>query len=69
MMCKDTNKKVKCKGKRFISFILNLICLFCCDVEASLIEATAIMSRLLSNESFLAQLARAREEYARKMHP
>ncbi len=39
------------------------------DVEASLIEATAIMSRLLSNESFLAQLARAREEYARKMHP
>lgn len=55
--------------KKVYFFYFELICLFCCDVEASLIEATAIMSRLLSNESFLAQLARAREEYARKMHP
>lgn len=36
------------------------------DVDASQIEATAIMSRLLSNEAFLAQLARARKEYALK---
>jgi acid phosphatase (class A) len=36
------------------------------DVDASLIEATAIMSRLMSNEAFLAQLARARKEYALK---
>ena len=35
------------------------------DVDASLVEATAVMSRLLSNEAFLAQLARARQEYAR----
>jgi acid phosphatase (class A) len=34
------------------------------DTEASLIEATALMSRLLSNEQFLAQLERARREYA-----
>jgi len=35
------------------------------DTDASLVEATAVMSRLLSNDAFLAQLARAREEYAR----
>lgn len=34
------------------------------DTDASLIEATAVMSRLHSNEAFLAQLARARKEYA-----
>ncbi len=34
-------------------------------LDASLVEATAVMSRLLSNEAFLAQLARARQEYAR----
>ena len=36
------------------------------DVDASLVEATAIMSRLLSNEAFMAQLSRAREEFALK---
>ncbi len=36
------------------------------DIDASLIEATAIMSRLLSNEAFLTQLSRAREEFALK---
>lgn len=35
------------------------------DTEASLIEATAVMSRLLSNKDFQEQLAKAREEYAR----
>lgn len=35
------------------------------DIDASLIEATAIMSRLLSNAAFLEQLERARKEYAR----
>lgn len=34
------------------------------DVDASLIEANAVMCRLLSNEAFLAQLSRARKEYA-----
>lgn len=34
------------------------------DIEASLIEANAIMCRLHSNEAFLAQLSRARKEYA-----
>ena len=34
------------------------------DIDASLVEATAVMSRLLSNEAFQAQLARARKEYA-----
>lgn len=38
------------------------------DTDASLIEATAIMSRLLSNKAFLAQLARARKEYAALTH-
>jgi len=33
------------------------------DTDASLIEATAVMSRLHSNQAFLQQLARAREEY------
>lgn len=37
------------------------------DVEASLTEAAAIMTRLLCNEAFLAQLARAREEYKGKI--
>lgn len=35
------------------------------DTEASLIEATAVMSRLLSNATFLEQLEKARREYAR----
>ena len=35
------------------------------DTEASLVEATAIMSRLLSNAAFLEQLEKARKEYAR----
>lgn len=35
------------------------------DVDASLVEATAIMSRLLSNAAFLEQLEKARKEYAR----
>ena len=35
------------------------------DVDASLIEATAIMSRLMSNAAFLEQLDKARKEYAR----
>ena len=35
------------------------------DVDASLVEATAIMSRLLSNADFMAQLEKARKEYAR----
>jgi uncharacterized protein YjiK len=35
------------------------------DVDASLVEATAIMSRLLSNAAFLEQLEKARREYAR----
>ena len=39
------------------------------DIDASLVEATAVMSRLLSNEAFMAQLARAREEYAQKISP
>ena len=34
------------------------------DTDASLIMATAVMSRLLSNEAFLEQLKKAREEYA-----
>ena len=34
------------------------------DIDAALVEATAVMCRLLSNEAFQAQLARAREEYA-----
>lgn len=34
------------------------------DTDASLIMATAVMSRLLSNEDFLEQLKKAREEYA-----
>lgn len=36
------------------------------DIDASLVEATAIMSRLLSNSAFLEQLDKARKEYARK---
>ena len=36
------------------------------DIEASLVEATAIMSRLLSNEAFTKQLSKAREEYQSK---
>ena len=35
------------------------------DTDASLVEATAIMSRLLSNAAFLEQLEKARKEYAR----
>ena len=35
------------------------------DVDASLVEATAVMSRLLSNAAFLEQLEKARKEYAR----
>ena len=35
------------------------------DTDASLVEATAIMSRLLSNAAFLEQLEKARREYAR----
>ena len=35
------------------------------DIDASLVEATAIMSRLLSNAAFLEQLEKARREYAR----
>ena len=35
------------------------------DIDASLVEATAIMSRLLSNAAFLEQLEKARKEYAR----
>ena len=34
------------------------------DIDASLVEATAIMSRLLSNAAFLEQLDKARKEYA-----
>jgi len=34
------------------------------DVDASLVEATAVMSKLLSNEDFLEQLEKARKEYA-----
>lgn len=34
------------------------------DIDAALVEATAMMCRLMSNEAFQAQLARAREEYA-----
>ena len=34
------------------------------DIDAALVEATAVMCRLMSNEAFQAQLARAREEYA-----
>lgn len=34
------------------------------DIDASLVEATAIMSRLLSNAAFLEQLEKARCEYA-----
>lgn len=34
------------------------------DVDASLVEATAVMSKLLSNENFLEQLKKARKEYA-----
>ena len=36
------------------------------DIDASLVEATAIMSRLLSNAAFLEQLDKARKEYANK---
>ena len=35
------------------------------DTDASLVEATAVMSRLLSNDAFLEQLEKARKEYAR----
>ena len=35
------------------------------DIDASLIEASAMMSRLMSNAAFLAQLEKARKEYAR----
>ena len=35
------------------------------DTEASLVEATALMSRLMSNAAFLEQLEKARKEYAR----
>jgi acid phosphatase (class A) len=35
------------------------------DIDASLVEATAMMSRLLSNAAFLEQLEKARKEYAR----
>ena len=35
------------------------------DIDASLVEATAIMSRLQSNAAFLEQLEKARKEYAR----
>ena len=35
------------------------------DIDASLVEATAVMSRLLSNAAFLEQLEKARKEYAR----
>jgi uncharacterized protein YjiK len=34
------------------------------DIDAALVEATAVMCRLMSNEAFQAQLARARKEYA-----
>ena len=34
------------------------------DIDASLVEATAVMSKLLSNEDFLEQLGKARKEYA-----
>ena len=34
------------------------------DIDASLVEATAVMSKLLSNEDFLEQLEKARKEYA-----
>jgi hypothetical protein len=34
-------------------------------IDASLVEATAVMSRLLSNAAFLEQLEKARKEYAR----
>ena len=34
------------------------------DIDASLVEATAVMSRLLSNAAFLEQLEKARKEYA-----
>ena len=36
------------------------------DIEASLVEATAIMSRLLSNEAFMKQLSKAKEEYQKR---
>ena len=35
------------------------------DIDASLVEATVIMSRLLSNAAFTTQLEEARKEYAR----
>ena len=35
------------------------------DIDASLVEASAMMSRLMSNAAFLAQLEKARKEYAR----
>ena len=35
------------------------------DTNASLVEATALMSRLMSNAAFLEQLEKARKEYAR----
>lgn len=35
------------------------------DTEASLVEATVVMSRLLTNAAFLEQLEKARKEYAR----
>ena len=34
------------------------------DIDASLVEATAVMSKLLSNDDFLEQLEKARKEYA-----
>jgi acid phosphatase (class A) len=33
------------------------------DIDAALVEATAVMCRLASNAAFQAQLVRAREEY------
>lgn len=35
------------------------------DVDASLVEATVVMSRMMSNAAFLEQLEKARKEYAR----
>jgi acid phosphatase (class A) len=35
------------------------------DIDASLVEATVVMNRLMSNAAFLEQLEKARKEYAR----
>lgn len=35
------------------------------DIDASLVEATAVMSRLMCNKAFTKQLKKARKEYAR----